>query len=179
MRVIIAAGKFKGDGRAYANRFAQRDDTLRLLGAGNHIAAHARRLFGEPAQERRGVVDLAAGFGQRLAFLECNKRCEVFAVLDRQLVPASQHIGAMLGGRPSPLAEGFLRGVDSTSHLEFAAAWQFDERRLVDRIAQGIAAVRRLADPLAGDEGACSPQGGVFQEMFHRRRSLSRENGPP
>jgi hypothetical protein len=165
------------DGGTHADGLAQRDDALRLLDARDHVAAHAAGFFGEPAHEAGGVVDLAARFGQRLAFLERDQRGQVVLVLQHQLVPAAQDLAARLGGAAAPGAERGLRSLDRAPRLALAAARQFGEQDAVGRVVQGMTAVRRLRQPLAAEVRGLAPQGGVLQQVLHGRCAFSRDGG--
>ena len=70
LRVIIAAGKFQGVIAAHTPIGSLHHHDARVVAVrGDRLAVDAARLLGEPVEERRGVGDLAARLGERLALL--------------------------------------------------------------------------------------------------------------
>ncbi len=75
-------------------------------------AVDAHGLLGEPAEELRGVRDLAAGLGQRLAHLERHHMRQVLGPFDHQVVRAVEDLGPYARGRTSPRPLSDARGLD-------------------------------------------------------------------
>ena len=99
LRVIIASGKFHGVMQA-TTPIGSLMTTMRLSGwwRGNRVAVDALGFFAEPLEERRGVGDLAARLGERLALLGRHQPREVVLVRHHQVEPAAQDRGALLRG---------------------------------------------------------------------------------
>ena len=84
LRAIIAAGKFHGV-IAATTPTGSFSANMRRPGdrRGNDVAVGARGLLGEPLDVARGIGDLAAAFGQRLALLARDQPAEVLLVRER------------------------------------------------------------------------------------------------
>ena len=110
LRVSIAVGKFHGVIAAVVPTgcFSARM-RLSFDGGGNRVAVDAARLVGEPLDERRGVGDLALGFGQRLALLAGHDQRQVVGVGEHQVVELAQDRGALLRGHVAPAASAPCR----------------------------------------------------------------------
>jgi hypothetical protein len=61
------------------------------------FAVEPLRLLAEPVEEGGSVINLAQGFGQRLALLQRHDLGEVALVAQHQLGPAAQDRAALLG----------------------------------------------------------------------------------
>ncbi|MNN34226.1 hypothetical protein D3C81_1480220 [compost metagenome] len=131
--------------------------------ARNHVTVDALGFFGEPFDEGSGVDDFALGFGQRLALLGGHQAGQVILVLDHQLEPAAQLVGALLGGQRTPGRQGLFGSLDGTTgfccaHLRHAAD-DLAGRRVVH--LDGLAAVG--IHPGAVDIGLLTEQLGIFE----------------
>ena len=135
----------------------RRDDADRLLDHENarigaegrvDLAVDALGLLGEELDERGGVVDLAARFGERLALLAGHDQRDVVAIGDDELEPAPEDRAALLGGAPGPGRKGARRRFDRVDGLRFAEARDFGDQRAGGGIVDGVDA---FADPFAVD----------------------------
>ena len=107
LRVTIAAGKFHGVmSTARADGLLDREHVEGPVGRRGDPPVGAHRLLGVPEQEVRGIGDLAARVGQRLAHLERHQHREVLGALGHQVVGAAQDRAALAGrgGRPGGTA---------------------------------------------------------------------------
>ncbi len=146
-----------------ADRLLDDDDALVLLVPRNGIAVDALGFLGEPLDEGRGVGDLTARLGQRLALLQGHQPGQVFLVLHDQLEPAAQRLRTLLGGQVAPGRQRPLGRLDGTAslggtHLRHRAE-DFTTGRVVhlERLpAVGI-------EPGAIDIGLLAEQGRIFQ----------------
>ncbi|MCY1362860.1 hypothetical protein D9M69_495980 [compost metagenome] len=131
--------------------------------AGNHVTVDTLGFLGEPLDEGSGVGDLALGFGQRLALLDGHQAAQVVLVFHQQFEPATQLVGAFLGGQRTPGRQSTLGGLDGAAGLGGAhlrhGADDFASGRVVD--LDGLAAVG--VQPGAVDIGLLAEQLGVFQ----------------
>ncbi|MCY1239576.1 hypothetical protein D9M72_523770 [compost metagenome] len=131
--------------------------------AGNHVTVDTLGFLGEPLDEGSGVGDLALGFGQRLALFDGHQAAEVVLVLHHQLEPATQTVGAFLGGQRTPGRQSTLGSLDGAASLGGAhlrhGADDFASSRVVD--LDGLATVG--VQPGAVDIGLLAEQLGVFQ----------------
>ena len=146
LRVIIASGKFHGVMQA-TTPIGSLMTTMRLSGwcAGNGVAVDALGFLAEPLEERRGVGDLAARLGERLALLGGHQLREVFLVRHHQLEPAAHHRGALLGRLLAPGRKRARGGVDRRARLGAPEL----RHRADDLAGRGIVDVDRPPAPTA------------------------------
>ena len=76
---------------------------------GDALDVRAAGLLGVELDEARGIVDLAARLGERLALLAGHDAGEVLAGCDDQVVPAAEDGAALLRQQARPGGEGGLR----------------------------------------------------------------------
>ena len=143
----------RGDAGGDADRLLGHDDAHAVCGRRDHVAVGALRLLAEPLEERGGVGDLALRLGERLALLARQQQREVVHVLVQQVVPAAQHVCALLRGLRAPGGLRGLGGLDRAPRLGGAAARHLGEQ-LARRGVQHLERVARVGvDPVAVDVG--------------------------
>jgi hypothetical protein len=142
----------RGDQQAGADRCGRGQDAAAAGRGGEVAAADPRRLLAEPAQEVRAVVDLGAGFGQRLAHLGRDHQGEGLPLRDDGVITAAQDVGPGPGGRGRPARAGPDRGLQRRGDLRLARVGHLGERfaggGILDRNDPAVLGRR----PLAVDE---------------------------
>ena len=149
---------------AHGQREVPRDDqqagTDRLLDqqvAGGAVgpvrvaAVDADGLLGEPAEEVRGVRDLAAGLGQGLAHLERHQHGQLLGAFDHELVVAVQDLRADAGRRGRPVRLDVGSGAQGTSSVGLGGVGDLGDDTLGRRIDHSYRGTGPGL-PLAGDE---------------------------
>ncbi|MCY1362541.1 hypothetical protein D9M69_492650 [compost metagenome] len=143
--------------------------------AGNGVAIDALAFLGEPLDEGGGIDDLALGLGQRLALLGGHQAGQVVLVLDHQLEPAAQAVGALLGGQRAPGRQRLVGSLDGAAGLGSAHLRHSADDLAGSRVVHldGLAAVG--IDPGAVDVGLLTEQRGVFElhDLSPSRNTLS------
>ena len=148
LRVAIAAGKFHGV-ISSATPTGLRKVRIRLApdGAVRSVAVDTDRLLAEPTEELRGVGDLAAGVGERLAHLQRHEVGEILAALGHQFEGLAQCLGTgawrsrgplRLGGRGCGERRVQVVGAGPRDLAERLAGGriQYWERRRASRLAR-------------------------------------------
>jgi hypothetical protein len=165
LRVSIAAGKFHGViNAATPDRLAQGEHAPVRPRRRHHVAVDAPRLFGEPLDEARRVVDFAARLGERLALLADHDRGEIVAVVEDQVEPAAQQLRAGFGRGGAPAGKGGLRRLDRASTSAPCSAAR-GRRLRIGRVADGEARAVGGVLPVAADQRLLAEQAGVGE--FH------------
>lgn len=101
-----------GDEAADADGLLERPDAVARRGGGDCVAVDARGFFREPLEEVGGVRDLALGVGRGLAVLPGDEGREVVGVLDHEVVPFAEELGAVSASGVAEGLEGGLGGFD-------------------------------------------------------------------
>ncbi len=113
LRVAIAAGKFHGVTSTAIPAGLMSDQDAR---AGRRpaikVADRPHRLFAAPAEELRGIGDLAARIRQRLAVLQRDQAGELLLLRHDQLERLAQHLAALARLRRGPGGKRLLGGVE-------------------------------------------------------------------
>ena len=168
------------DGSGDADGLADGQQPALRLVARDRIAISAASFFGEPFQKARGVVDLAARLGERLALLEGHDERKILARGAHQLAPSAQDRAARVRRACAPFRPGALRSFDRRTRLGRACrghgAEPFASRRIAHRLQTSVASRKPAAvDVRSGcasdpDRRAASgfPASGVLESELPR-----------
>jgi hypothetical protein len=151
------------DGGRHTDRLLGDDDAAIALRRGNRVAVHAASFFRKPLDERRGVSDLAGGFGQRLALFGREDGSEILLVVHHQVGQAAQDLRTLARRHLAPGALRNLCSLDGAARFGCAHA-----RHGADLAAGGgVGHVARGAiigiGPRAGKKRLRAPQARVFE----------------
>src|SRR5207247_7955419 len=134
-------------------RLARDDDALVGPGARDRGAVDALRLLAEPLVEGRGIGDLYARLGERLALLEREQRGELLLPLEHEVGEPSQDGRTLLRGAAAPRGKGLLSGLDRAARLRRAQARHRSDPVSGGRIDDGKGLARVGVDPAPVDVG--------------------------
>src|SRR5690606_31896619 len=148
----------RGDQERYPGGLADGDDPLVPCRGQRDGTVVANRLFGEPAVELGGVGDLTFRFGEGLAHLEDDERCELVGLSGHQLERTAEDLASLTRRGGCPLAGRCLSGVDRSDGV-LGGATRHGRHGLAGGRVENVdlGAVGGLA-PLASDQEAVVAQ---------------------
>ena len=138
------------DGRADAHGLAHGQEPPVGARVRLDLAGDARRLLGEPLDERRAVGDLAARLGEGLAALGRHERRDVLRRGQDAPVPLAERVAPLASRRSGPRGQRGRGRVDGGARLLRPAVRDVADGRAAARVDDGEGA--RRSDPGAADE---------------------------
>ncbi len=150
LRVIMECGKFHGV-IAAQTPIGWRSTTMPRVRAmaRDGLAVDAARFLSRKFEIGRADVDLAQGFGKRLALLGGQDQGQILPVLDDEIGEAAHDLGPLLGEPLRPRTEGGLGGLDGADGLGRAEPRHARDLAPVRGVDDGVHA---LPDPGAADQ---------------------------
>ena len=85
------------DRRHHADRLLDHDDAGIRLEGRDGFAVDALCLLGEELDEARGIENFTLGLRQRLALLAAEQQRQLVGMLEHQIIPGANDLGAVLG----------------------------------------------------------------------------------